>query len=505
MDYLDPRKRRAYNLRLVVGYVLVAIVIALATVILVYGANGYGINTKTGQIVQNGLLFVDSSPGGAEIYLKGRDQHATTSARLVLPAGNYSLTLKKEGYRDWTRQFRLNELGVSRYVYPFLFPEKPVATNLKSYPANPGLFTESPDRRWLLVENNQQSITAPVFDQYDLSTLDDQTPLVQQLTIPAGVFTAYTPNSTLTVVEWSTDNNNLLLQYTSASANEYIVFNRAHPDQSFNVNKMFNIAPAKVSLYNKKADRLYIYTQSDGSLRLGDTGNQTLGPVILKNILTFKPYGKDLITYVTLNGEPDGMAAARIWDNGQTYKLSEFSAGGTYLVDAAQFSGHFYYAAGSDTAGRVIIYKDPIDYIKNPIYKRAQPLLSLVNPGVKKLGFSDNARFLGTQSGQQFAVYDFETGSLYRYSITEPLAGVMAWMDGHRYIGDSSGKVFVMDYDGTNRQVLTDSNYQYGGLFDQNYHNMLTIVPAADGSSYTLQDVDMRAGQDLPKSKSNAQ
>src|SRR5260221_190217 len=102
MDFLDPKKRRAYHIRLIVGYILVAIVIGLGTIIIVYGANGYGINTKTGQIVQNGLLFVDSKPGGAEIYLNNADQHTTSSARLVLPAGNYTLTLKKPGYRDWS-------------------------------------------------------------------------------------------------------------------------------------------------------------------------------------------------------------------------------------------------------------------------------------------------------------------------------------------------------------------------------------------------------------------
>ena len=122
MDFLDPRKRRAHNIRLIIGYVLVAIVIGLATVIIVYGANGYGINTKTGQIVQNGLLFADSNPGGSEIYLNGTDKNTKTAARLILPAGNYTLTLKKDGYRDWTRQFTLSEQSVARYVYPLLFP-----------------------------------------------------------------------------------------------------------------------------------------------------------------------------------------------------------------------------------------------------------------------------------------------------------------------------------------------------------------------------------------------
>ena len=95
MDFLDPKKRRAYNIRLMIGYALLSTAIILGTVILVYAVYGYGINTKTGQIIQNGLLFVDSNPSGATISISGSSQTSTTSARLILPAGNYTLTLSK--------------------------------------------------------------------------------------------------------------------------------------------------------------------------------------------------------------------------------------------------------------------------------------------------------------------------------------------------------------------------------------------------------------------------
>lgn len=499
MDFLDPRKRRAHNTRLIIGYVLVAIVIGLATVIIVYGANGYGINTKTGQIVQNGLLFADSNPGGAEIYLNGADKHTTTSARLILPSGQYTLTLKKAGYREWSRPFTLSEQSVARYVYPMLFPVKPVVTNLKTYAAPPGLITESPNQQWLLVENNQAGDTSPLFDEYDTTTLDDATPSVQQVRLPAAVLTNYTSDSKLTEVEWSTDNNNVLLRHDYTGGSEFIIFNRAHPDQSFNVNKLFGASPTLVSLYNKKADQLYLFNQADGSLSLGNVGDKTAGPPLLKNILAYKPYGKNLITYITATGEPAGKVAARIWENGSSYKLDEFNAGSTYLIDAAQFQGDFYYAAGSDKSDRIIIYKNPMDTLKNPSAGEATPLLALRDDGANKIGFSNNARFIGVENGQRFAVYDIETDSIYQYPITEPVADNMTWMDGHRFIGDSDNKVFVMDYDGTNKQLVTDTNYLKGALFNANYHHLLTTVPASDGTGVILQDVDMRAGVDLPK------
>jgi hypothetical protein len=499
MDFLDPKKRRAYHIRLIVGYFLVAIVIGLATVIIVYGANGWGINTKTGQIVQNGLFFADSKPGGAEIYLNGKDQNTTTSARLILPAGNYALTLKKAGYRDWSRSFTLAEESIARYVYPFLFPVKPVSATLKTYDAPPGLISQSPDHKWLLIEQNNPTLTSPVFDEYDTSTLDQSTPAATQVSVPAGIFTDYSNLSKLTEVEWSTDNVHLLLKHEYSSGNEYILLDRAHPDQSVNVNRLLGIAPSQVSLRDKKTDQLYIYDQAQQSLQLADVGAKTIAPAFLKHVLAYKPYGKDLITYITDTGEPAGTVAAKIWDNGQTYKLNEFSAGQTYLIDFAQFQGHFYYTVGSDTADRINIYKDPLNGLKNPAVGKALPTVALHDVGATKLKFSDNTRFIGAENRQNFAVYDLETQTSYQYPLASVLSGDMAWMDGHRFIGQSGGNIFVMDYDGTNQQVIAPTLLSQGGFFSNDYNHLLTLAPSDTAGQTVLKDIDMRAGTDLPK------
>jgi hypothetical protein len=299
-------------------------------------------------------------------------------------------------------------------------------------------------------------------------------------------------------VEWSTDNVHLLLQHNYAGGNEFIILDRAHPDQSLNINKTFGVDPAQISLRNKKIDQLYIYNQSNETLQVGDTNSKQLAPAFLKNVLAFRPYGKDLVTYITDGGQPAGKVAAKIWNNGQNYQLDEFSAGNTYLIDAAQFQGHFYYAAGSDTSDRINIYKDPIDDIRDPTIGKALSFVALHAPGATKLKFSENTRFLGVENDQNFAVYDFETQAGYQYTLSDPLGGDMHWMDGHRFIGASGSSVFVMDYDGINKQAISPTLLSQGGYFSGDYNHLLTTATAADGS-IVLQDIDMRAGQDLPK------
>lgn len=494
MDFLDPRKRRAHTRRLLIGYVLMAIAITLGAIILVYGAYGYGFNTKTGGIVQNGLLFVDSQPGGADIYLNDQPQNSKTSARFVLPAGNYKITLKKDGYRSWERTFALTEHSIARYVYPFLFPLKPQISVLKNYSTAPPLISQSPDHRWLLIEVPQSATGRVAFDEYD-TTNPDQPPKV--LTMPSGLLAVGANGSNvLSEVEWSTDNKHLLLKDTTSSGAEFIIFDRDNPAQSFNVNKLFNISPTLVALRNKKIDQFYIFNQATGNLQIGRTSDASLTP-LLTHVLSFRPNGPDLVSYITDQNSSPGQVVARIWDGNKSYPLYTFAAGNYYLIDMTQFQSHWYYVAGSDSTERVNVYKDPLSGIKNPSIGKAIPLLSLNITDANKVSFSTNARFMEVEAGQNLSVYDFETQSAYHYTLTAPLADSLHWMDGHRLIGESGDTVFVTDYDSTNQQLLVPTTYTAAGFFDRDYKYLFTTVASASGTS--LERVDMLAGVDLPK------
>src|SRR3989344_768129 len=493
MDFLDPRKRRTHTIRLAIGYFLTAIAIGLTSVILVYGAYGYGINTKTGDIIQNGLLFVDSKPSGADIYLNGQKNQSATGARLTLPAGNYELLIKKTGYRDWSRKFTLDEHSIVRYTYPFLFPVNLQSQALKTYDAAPLVVTQSPDKRWLLVGAPVVGSKDITFDVFDTTKLD-QPPVA--ISMPATLLGGNGEGHGFKVVEWASDNNHLLLAHNYQGGNEFIVFSRVDPAASFNVNRIFNLSPSQVALRNKKVDQLYLYQSEGGFLQVGDVATATLEP-LLTHVLAFKAYGPDLLIYVTDQKVAAGQVMARIWENGKTYPLYTFSAGNKYLVDVSQFQGNFYYVAGSDMADRINIYKDPLSGIKNPETAKAIPLISLPDSGGLKLDFSDNARFISVQAGQKFGVYDIETRSRYHYSLSPPPSGEMHWMDGHRLIGFSGGSIIALDADSNNEQTLVPAIDANSVFFDKSYNQMLVLAPSSTG--VVLQRTDLRAGTDLPK------
>lgn len=497
MDFLDPRKQRSYRIRLMIGYGLVTVAIALSTVILVYGAYGYSINTKTGDIVQNGLLFVDSKPGGADIYLDGTFQRSTTSARLILPAKTYTLTLKKTAYRDWQRTFVLNEHSIGRYVYPFLFPVELNGAPLKTYSRAPKLMSQSPDQRWLLVEQADSSAQIVSFEEYDTRDVAKASRIIN---LPSVVLTNYDQaHSSLETVEWSSDSNHFLLKHSTQSSSEFIIVDRLEPSKSININRLFKVVPYQVTLRDKKVEQLYVFDQAASSLQVADIARAVVHPPFLKDILAFKAYGSNLLTYITAVGAPPGQVVARIWDQGKTYPLHNFPSGSKYLIDAAQFQGHWYYIAGSNTSQRINIYKDPLNGLKNPAVTKAIPLISLNNAGVTEVSFSQNTRFIAAQAAQKFAVYDIEEQNSYNYSVSAVLDSAMHWMDGHRLIGVSSGNIQIVDFDGTNPQQLVHTLFNQAGYFDRSFNHLFTLVATPGSGSVALQNIELRAGVDLPK------
>lgn len=472
-----------------------AVAIGLTSVILVYGANGYGINTKTGALIQNGLLFVDSKPPGASIYLNNQLQGSHTSARLVLPAGNYNLAIKKTSFRDWSRKFSLNEHSIARYVYPFLFPTKLTSQNLKIYSSQPQVVAQSPDKRWLLVRTPSTDTKNFAFDMYDTTKLDQPPTL---LVLPPELWNGSGLTHSLKAVEWTSDDNHLLLQHSYDGGSEFIIFNRADPASSLNVSRIFGVAATRMSLRDKKIAQLYIYNQADNSLSLGDVAKASIQP-LLTQVLAYKNYGTNLLSYVTNQKVAAGQVMARIWEDGKTYPLYTFAAGNKYFLDAAQFQGSWYYVAGSDKADRINIYKNPLSGIKDPAIAKAIPLIALPDYGVNSLTFSDNARFIGAQAGQKFGIYDVETQTRYQYNLSAPVSGEMHWMDGYRLIGLSGGSILAMDYDATNQQILLPSVGDDSIFFDKNYNQLFSLVAVEGGVA--LQHTDLRVGADLPPTR----
>ncbi|MEO5627832.1 MAG: PEGA domain-containing protein [Candidatus Saccharimonadales bacterium] len=489
MDFLNPNKKRANHIKLLIGYVLIAIAVALVTLILVFQSYGYDLDRKTGAIIQNGLLYVAAQPEPADIYLNGKQYKSLSDAKLVLPSDVYKIELKHDGYSPWSRTVSLAGGTIERVVYPFLFPSKLSAKEQKVYTAAPSFSTQSPDRRWILV---QQPGQIGVFDEFDAN---DSTKPATTVTVPTSLWTASKQHS-LKTLEWSTDNRHFLVQHDYDGGSEFVVIDRESPDQSYSVNKTFAVNPTKVSLRDKNYDQLYLFDQPSGKLNVANFKNKTTTP-LLTGVLDYKTHSADLVLYATNDKATAGKTRIMIRDDSGSYLLREVTASTTYLLNLAQYSDHWYMAAGASNENAVFVYKDPLSTVKqNDSHTLPITALRVNNP--QWLEFSANTQFLALESGPQFAVYDFENQHSFKYDLQIPLDGAAphaSWMDGHRLILNSQGKMVVVDYDGINLQTLSANQAGLLPMFDRQYKLLYTMAPSSTVGSQALSRTNLIVGQ----------
>lgn len=482
MDFLDPDKKRKHSRRLYLGYILIAIAIATASVILLYVANGFDVDRKTGQVIQNGLIFVNAHPESATVYVNGKD-NGKTDARLTLPADEYNIELRRDGYRTWKTTLNLEGSSIERLTYPFLFPEKLSPKDLQVYDATPILSTQSPDRRWVLVQE-----TGPVvkFDSFDTS--NPKTAAVV-LAMPANVLTASKEDHGLSLVEWSTDNRHVVLKHSYATTSEFILFDRETPAASVNLSKQLVADAVSISLRDKKYDQYYLFDEKNLTLKTTDLKNKT--PVLVANGVTkFKPYKSDTILYTVKDPADTTKFSVHLRDSGKDYVLASLPSATAGLLDLAEYDSHNYVVVGSSTTGKISVYRDPVDSLKQMPSKPPTAYTVLRLDKVTNISFSATAQFLAAQQGSHFVVHDFEANRLHSYEIplTIPADNLAKWMDGHRLLINSDSKLVVFDFNGINLQQLVAIVPGTKPFFDRDYTRLYTLSPSVITAGKTAFD-----------------
>ncbi|MGF7228377.1 MAG: PEGA domain-containing protein [Candidatus Saccharibacteria bacterium] len=499
MDFLDPKKQRAHTIRILVGYVLIAIALVLTTIILLYQAYGFGVDSS-GKVIQNGLVFMSSTPNPATIYVNGKQNPNNTNARLLLTSGQYTFSLQRTGYREWKRAVTVEGGSVERFDYPFLIPNSLQTSSVKSYDKPVQLATESPDRRWLLAQN---ASAENKFDIYDLSKPKDVTKTIKTITIPDNAFTATDAGAAQgwQLAQWSTDNRHVVLKHTfqkaGQSSSEYVLLDTQDTTKSLNLTTEWGTNPTSIELRNQAYDQYYLYDQASGALTTASLKDPVPQPY-LTNVLASKSYGTDVMLYVTTQGAPAGKALVKWHQGTDTYTIRTIPTSSQYLVNLTQYSGDWYVAAGSSSEGKVYVYKNPVDMLKNQQITVPVRVLKVADPNY--VAFSSNARFIMTENANHFSVYDVQNDKGYTYTSPATMDAPQVhatWMDGDRITYISDGKVVIADFDGTNRQTLVAGSASFLPFFDRGYTYLYTIDSPTAAGDVLVQKTALRTPNDL--------
>jgi hypothetical protein len=480
MDFLDPKKELHHRIIMMVGYVLITLAILIGTTILLYQANGFGLG-KGGTVVQSGLVFLSSQPNPAQITINGQLNSASTNARLLLQAGVYNVTLHRNGYRNWERTIVVNGDTVIHYDYPLLFPTKLITTKLSSYSSIPPLATQSPDRRWLLV---QQPGSDSVFYEYDLS---NPNPKPTTLTLPSSLASKASTSDAWQLVAWADDNQHVVLQHTFDGKTEFILLDRINPQDSVNLNTALNTNSIQLTLNNNKYSQYYLYDPTTQTLET-DTLNSAPVPY-LQHVLAYKSYGSNTMLYVTDTNAPAGKVLLKLEVGSQTYIIHSFPVGSAYVLNLTQYDGTLYVAAGASVQNKVYVFRDPVGQLNNQPQHAVVPIQVLHVSQPNDVEFSNNTQFIMAENGTQFGVYDIENKVGYNYTSNLPMDAPQQhafWMDGDRLAYVSNGKLVVFDYDHTNVQTLNAMSPAFIPFFDTNYRYLYGLTADTSNGQYNL-------------------
>jgi hypothetical protein len=482
IDFMDPKLRRRNSIMLMVGYVLVAIAILLLTTIFVFYARGY--NYQNGHVIQNGMVYLSSTPNPAQIYINGALYNNGTDTRILLPAGTYNFKLERTGYRSWQRTIVITGGQVVYYEYPFLFPDNLTANTIQTYASAPALISQSLDEHWLVVAQ-ANSLTS--FDLYDLT--NPQQPSTT-ISLPAGLLSTATSSESLQPVAWSNDNSHLLLKHIYDNNVEYILLDISSPAQSINLTKTLSLPTSNIDLQfnNEQSDQYLVLNTATQTLYQDNLSSPQL-QLYASKVLAYKAYNGNTLLYATPDPKETSEVNIDLNNGSQTYLIRRLPTSSTYLLNLTAYDNNLYVAIAASNDHLAYIYENPINQITDPQIGVAVPVevFSLASPSY--LAFSNNAQYILFESGTSLAVYDDENALGYTYSLPSPLDQPQAhvtWMDGAQLTYISNGQLEVFDYDNTNRQTLISGDARYTAYFDPSYKYVYTLVPSVANPTQEL-------------------
>ena len=474
MDYLDPKKKQAHKIRIMIGYGLFSIAIAMATLLLVYIANGYYVDRDTGAVIQNGLVFIDSRPGGADIYINGEKQRGTTDARLVIPGSKeYEIEIKKNGYRDWGRSLILEGGSLRRLTYARLIPEDLTTTQGPSLRSQPVSASQSIDKKWLVLSHKDSPLTMSIID------LEQSTISSANLVIPSSLVSDDETGS-IEVVEWAGGDNQFLAKYVTGDKTEYLLVDRENPADSININSIIGSTNFTIGLRDRSNNQFFAYNENTKMLYTASVSDGLSSePFIERTIEDYTTFGSDWVLYMTSSGE-EGLTQARFKRGAKDIEIKNLKTDKSYLLQLAKLGNAPVMAISSPTENRAVVYNDPENYLnKNPEARIPVATTVLLADDIQDLIISSDSSVVFAYGSSNFASHEFEADRSYNFKIDTPIDSGQEprWLDG-QHLSFSSDKVQqVIDFDGSNQYALVESIPSLGSFYSDSIDLMFSFTP----------------------------
>ena len=483
MEFLTPKQKKVRTRRLFVGYGLFAVLISLATYILISTALGYEIFTSKGQVIQNGLLFVNSRPSSADIYVNGKKESSNTDAKLSLPEGVYDISLQKPGYKEWRDTVKLSGGSVKFINYPRLFPVKPTQLADIPYQNGASIVEQSKDKRWLFVTMADSAKLAEIYD------IDNPNTPPIAIVLPEILLNGQKAKI-VSFVEWAGDNHHFLVKVSIGDTSSNLLIDKDNLADVANVSQMFGlIATDHIGFWDSKWDKIFIHHVA-GSVQLGSVKDKSIAasPLISDSVVELFTIGGERAVYTVALNETD--LNVKFLTNSKSYIFTSIKKSpNPLLVKSVGFNRNEYVALAGGSLEKTLLFRNLETQIKKSSNTHLAPFVIMPTKS-SYIEFSRSNRLLLATDGVNNSVYDIEDKEVFKYVIPTKNPSVSGWFDDSRIYSVGSDKsISVYGFNGSNINNVTP---QVSGIpfVNRDVTRAVYFVPATNSQSLRFIDID---------------
>jgi hypothetical protein len=194
--------------KIITAFFLILVLAAFAafTVFILLYAQGKTFDGSTG-IVQTGIIRVNSNPKDVNVYINEEERFLVESKIDALQPGKVSLTLRKDGYYDWTKEV-LVEAGVLKDIFVQMIPKTIELSDVSTDDIK--LFIPSNINEYIYYVSTDtvtdQSVLKKIKVRRDFLDFSNSTPTTIKILEPA----EYNLLATSEILEVSNDNAKML-------------------------------------------------------------------------------------------------------------------------------------------------------------------------------------------------------------------------------------------------------------------------------------------------------
>ena len=403
--------------------------IAAATVVLVAYGRGYFYDLETGKIAGGGLLSIDSEPGDARIRVDDA-RRGSTENRIRLASGTYTVQLRREGYRSWTKELSVQTAAVTYARYPVLVPNKVPSDPIRNLN---GLkfVSQSDDQRYLAaVTSTDGGDRLRIFPAGGQSSYLALAPSAKYPSL----------NINITDLSWAPDASRAFVRAEiSSGSKRYFVFN---PGAKRSGREVEAIAGEvfRQPIFSQSSQAIYGITDDNVLRRLAL--NQSPPRPIARNITAFDVYQDAIYALQQASG---GSQLVRIED-GETRSLSINHLPGAHQIEAIQHQGQLHLMLHNTDRAQVTLIANPAS---------GAPATTSLPPGAaERVTVSPGGAYVLMYSGSHFTTYDLKRQQTHRFRLAD-MATEPQWYTEHHLLAVSGEGVILLEFDGANQEYLT--------------------------------------------------